>query len=310
MSKRSFLNELELLELELFLSQMPEPSEYINTKDTFDYRPDIYKTKTEDFRTATHIGQRKLLLTEMYFFAKCLNINSTILYIGSAPGMHIAMFARLFPNNSFILYDPAKFNDMLYSIPNITIVNKLFLQEDFDSFKDKKDLLFISDIRTQNSGNLPKESDIILDMQLQKDFVTSLRPKASMLKFRPPFFDANSQFYEYLDGEIIYQPWAPKGSTETRLIVTDPDSIKLYDLKQYDNKLYYQKIFEREWGKYKTVLIPGYCKCYECFMEQKIITYYLNEIEGGYDIKKYLAILKLINRYCSELKFIEHSKSM
>ena len=56
-----------------------------------------------------HIGQKKLLFSEIYFLtivSKYVNINDCILvYVGASPGSHINILNKLFPNLYFVLYD-------------------------------------------------------------------------------------------------------------------------------------------------------------------------------------------------------------
>ena len=59
---------------------------------------------------------------------------------------------------------------------------------------------------------------VMEDMELQKNWVITLKPKVSLLKFRIPLF---CETYEYLKGELLLQPWAPESTFETRLIVPE-----------------------------------------------------------------------------------------
>jgi hypothetical protein len=52
----------------------------------------------------THLGQRKLLLSEMQFYLKIQK--GTVIYAGSAPGEHTPVILKLFPNLNFIMVDP------------------------------------------------------------------------------------------------------------------------------------------------------------------------------------------------------------
>ena len=64
-----------------------------------------------------HIGQKKLLFSEIYFLtivSKYVNINDCILvYVGASPGSHINILNKLFPDLYFVLYDKKEgfFND-------------------------------------------------------------------------------------------------------------------------------------------------------------------------------------------------------
>ena len=56
-----------------------------------------------------HLGQRKLLLTEIEFYNKCIKFNENnniVIYAGSALGEHQTIIAKMFPKLKFILIDP------------------------------------------------------------------------------------------------------------------------------------------------------------------------------------------------------------
>jgi hypothetical protein len=60
-----------------------------------------------------HIGQRKLLLSEVQFLTNMYSCNNKVkycIYAGSAPGNKTYFLSRLFPDIKFILIDPNKFN--------------------------------------------------------------------------------------------------------------------------------------------------------------------------------------------------------
>ena len=77
----------------------------IDDLDSLPWRADSPKSRT------THIGQRKLLMTEVLFLSKCAKINDTIVYAGAAPGLHIPFLQSLFANKrlKYELYDPRAF---------------------------------------------------------------------------------------------------------------------------------------------------------------------------------------------------------
>lgn len=63
-----------------------------------------------------HIGQRKLLLSEVQFLTRYKA--KYCIYAGSAPGHKTHFLSKLFPNIKFILIDPNKFELVLADIPN------------------------------------------------------------------------------------------------------------------------------------------------------------------------------------------------
>ena len=157
--------------------------------------------------------------------------------------------------------------------------------------------IFISDIRTAQ-GEFSKKSgeDYIKDeMEDSMRFVRILKPKyGASLKYRPPYIvekDKEGKIYPYttLFGEIQAQCWAPKNSTETRLIVPPYDETKKdgYDnmtfyIDKYDNWFYYLNRIIKNWINFANPvdedlynLVQGYDGCYNCSYEAYIIKSYL-----------------------------------
>lgn len=219
-----------------------------------------------------HFGQLKLFFTELEFLTICLqnNIdlhNSTIVYVGAAPGTHIKHLQRLFPNMYWILYDPNPFH--IQRSNYVDIFNDYFTDDSIPlilnhSFVNKtKYLLFISDIRVS-----PTEQQVFDDMIKQQRWLIYLSANMSMLKFRLPYTISTGQktwtysfddvsdkiditdtingsdyMLNYLDGNLYTQLYPPVYSTETRLIVANinNDKYKLtsYDTVKYEEQCYY-----------------------------------------------------------------------
>jgi hypothetical protein len=176
-------------------------------------------------------GQLKLFFSELQFFylsnikdlcKKYDKVN--VLYIGSGKGYHIPLLMRelSFNNIYWYLYDPyghcKRLNEMT---DNITINNKLFLDEDIDFFKNKTPLLFISDIRTCK-GSEPTTHELLNDYNLQNKILEELNPDYSLLKFRYPFPDDiidDFESYKYPNGIIYLQCFHSGPSTELRLFI-------------------------------------------------------------------------------------------
>jgi hypothetical protein len=200
-----------------------------------------------------HIGQRKLFLTELYFLAEYGKLSDTILYVGSAPGNHIHILANLFPTHTFILYDNRDFSipKKLIETKRVIIYKRYFEDKDVKEYKGKN-VLFVSDIRNMEAKI---EQNIIIDMNLQANWIKEMKPIKSLVKFRLPFGDqdyCNQRLklssicdYTYLNGKLLLQPWAPITSTEMRLIVDQNPTEKVYDCIDIEDKLFYHNIIQR-----------------------------------------------------------------
>lgn len=84
---------------------------YDDIKECLLYQPNTSKTNM-----GLHIGQRKLLLSEVQFLTK--NHIKYCIYAGSAPGHKTHFLSILFPEIKFILIDPNIFNLVIADIPN------------------------------------------------------------------------------------------------------------------------------------------------------------------------------------------------
>ena len=66
-------------------------------------------THTIKNNTNCHLGQRKLLLTEIEFYNKCIDMtkeNNIVIYAGSASCEHLPVILEMYPKLKFILIDP------------------------------------------------------------------------------------------------------------------------------------------------------------------------------------------------------------
>ena len=272
-------------------------------------------------RSTLHIGQRKLLLTEIYFltnFAKNNN-NEVLVYAGSAPGNHFPLIIKLFPNiNQFILIDPAKFDKRLVmkaeKSKNIKIRREFFVDKTAEELgkkisKENKDILFLSDIRLDDD-----EDSIKQDMENQFKWSKTMNAKVSMMKFRLPYeSDANS-ISVHPEGKILIQPWAAATSTETRLIYNPKARKRKYKDKLYEDQMFWHNRRGRP-SCYKTPdKLPidyrnGLDHCWDCTCEITILNQYLkrfrpemNKKERAKEINRMIdSITKLLNRPLSHI---------
>lgn len=222
-----------------------------------------------DPASVPHIGQRKLELSEVYFLTRLGHNRGykhndasagsrlappadapTMVYPGAGgSGTHILHLSMLFPHIWFDLYDVSEFDPRITkkSCPNVNIHKELFLDKQVDFWADQvragREVYLVSDIRCATSemkGDIQRfESAVTDDNILQFAWVTRIRPKCAMLKFRVPY-TAGSKPYRYLAGDMLLQLWATRHSAETRLIIDHPggdneyrwDEITLRDFEE------------------------------------------------------------------------------
>lgn len=206
----------------------------------FDGRRPYESLGYDEFGCVYHLGQLKLLATEIHFLTKYYKDGMTVLYVGSANGYHITKLAELFPTAKFDLWDPKKFE--VKQSDKITLFNHYFTDEIAHKYKvDGKKILLISDIR--NMPPTPKGSDefgndlertVDGDMQAQLRWTRIINPVAASLKFRVQYY---GKIY-YFTGDLWLQTYFPR-STEMRLFTTDYSTVMEYDGIEVDEKMAY-----------------------------------------------------------------------
>lgn len=225
-----------------------------------------------------HNGQRKLLMSEIEFitteYKKLKNDNKILLYIGASKGIssiHTYTLARLFPEFEYHLYDKYDFFPKLYELNNVKIFKRWFTDNDSKNYKNKN-VLLVSDLRDPDieyANTINKiNSKVFDDMKFQMKLYNDIKPVSALLKFRLPWITGKT---EYLDGDIYYQVWQGKHSTETRLIPNN--KMKIYDNTSYEERLFYFNTETRI--KYYKHNYECYGHCYDCRSELDILEKYI-----------------------------------
>lgn len=250
-------------------------------------------------RLAHHDGQRKLLLAEVAFLTDHLRRGDTVVYAGSAPGTHIPYLASLFPEASFVLYDPRKFKmpkSRRDVQDRISTHREPFTDALAGSYAGRDDTLFISDIRSGDPVG-PQGDDIAAaDMRAQDRWVALMNPRAALLKFRPAYKSAEP--FEYLAGDVWLQAWAPRASSETRLAAVRPFARAVYDPQRYGDQMFYLNSILREWAAYEhgvpPELVPGLDHCFDCAAEVRVWRKFLRR--GGGESEAAAAVAGLMKK--------------
>jgi Poly A polymerase regulatory subunit len=192
-----------------------------------------------------HMGQLKLLMSEIMFLSKVSKGDELVVYAGAAPGYHIHKLAELFPTLRFELWDPREFG--VKSRDNIKTNQAFFTNEVAEEYAARnEDILFISDIRSAEFGQVKRTKDLkekheidlqVIggDMQMQLEWVQAIRPKFAFLKYRLPYKPGKSA---YLSGKLYLQTYSPL-STEIRLLTNDYDTMVEYDHLENDERMAY-----------------------------------------------------------------------
>lgn len=256
--------------------EWPLPSIWNSLKFYIPYRGNKGGTLAHNL-VYSHLGQRKLFLTEMQTITRFLKSASDvaiILYAGAAPSVHLPLMYELFPNVTWHLYDPAKF--AIKECHHAKIYNEYFTDETANKWKHKCDI-FICDIRLSANNSAEFEQQVDADMKMQDNWTRIIEPKlGASLKFRLPYLSEKNKMhvYKYLRGKILWQMWPPMASTECRLIVdaADINSTMDIDVVKYQNSCMEHNMIDRAWKTYQVPhkdchKIVGYDRCFDCTCE-------------------------------------------
>lgn len=186
------------------------------------------------------------------------------------------------------------------------------------------ELYFISDIRTNMISDGPTTLDILWNSAQHIQWVELMKPRETMLKFRLPFFEESekellqyeklshqlpyseafnsvprmraftSRTFEFYEGDIYLQPWAPISSTESRLVFKGVPALRKYELSEYEDKFFYYNKILRNYQLYQNPNADkklGFDHCVDCALENKIWTDYCNATGKECNVKKYVKIL-------------------
>ncbi len=260
-----------------------------------------------------HLGRKKLLFSEIEFLtlvAKHDNVrtfsNYYAVYAGGIPGYHIPELLNMFDGLEMLIYDP---RDIDFSDDRV-IKKGIFLDSSISEvieIANGREILFISDIRIEK-----KESLIWKDMVMQQKWGILMNAKYMLLKFRPPYvlhdkinvvYDIEYQdkinkcgepdmdcSFMYLTGDIYFQLYPSKISSETRLFVKRGNNnkydMKYYDYEQYENQMFYFNthyrcaLFTYENSAVLKDNIIGYDDGYESVSEYHIMHNYSQNVKG------------------------------
>lgn len=267
-----------------FLQELTEDSYQLDFEGT---RMPYFGRTLED-RSTAHWGQLKIFEYEMRVLTKEVpqmaldpQNQTHVLYIGAGPGNHIHFLIQFFPYAFYDLYDPNGFCPTLKELaktnPRVRLFDTAFDEDTLATFERLAPyLVFISDIRTGLQDTFVED-----DMILQKQLVDALQPQLSLLKFRLPW---NEKPSTYFDGDLYIQAFAPVTSTETRLIVKDPLKLRTYDNKAYEELLMFHNTISRSKFYYASSLetsqklrgsLDNLDACYDCTRLQLTMTLYL-----------------------------------
>jgi len=257
-----------------------------------------YRRRKYDMKSVIHWGQRKLLLSEIEFLTNYGHPESDIVYAGAAPGIHIPYLAGLFPDNKWILIDPAKFCEEVNRHERISARQEFFTDATCKEFAGKQ-VLFISDIRSANPSKQKwqeVEHQVKEDMDAQKRWHELMKPLKSILKFRLPWDPGSTS---YLDGLIYLPVWGPQTTSEARLVPTS--GTKDYDHTDYEQQMFcFNTVSRVKWYPHK-VQGEGIDHCFDCASEIFVLKQFIDKFKPCASEKELLDKIATMSREISRV---------
>ena len=236
-------------------------------------------------RTTVHIGQRKLLMSEIgALMGLERETEYLVVYAGAAPGNHIPYLADLFPHMTFHLYDPRPFS--IRASDRIQLYNAYFTDATAEQYTiTDLPLVFISDIRRDIQG-----PTVWGDMLMQQDWHLIMKPVLTSLKFRLPWpnekiISTQSRStrltapykVEYLAGDIHLPIWGRQSTTECRLVIHKArhEGKRTYDCLAYEEEMsYFNKKIRPCVHTAQKVRTGGLDACFDCAAEVALLRRY------------------------------------
>ena len=312
--KNMYSEEEQKIILLVSKNKQPLPNLWNDLKYVFQYREDK-NAKMAHNLFHLHLGQRKLFMTEMQCLTRYLpNVNNSciIVYAGAAEGFHLPLLFKLFPNTVWHLYDPSPFCSELVKMSKdqkqVYLYNEYFTDDVAQLWKHKCDI-FICDIRLSKELRNEFEEQVAKDMSVQDNWTRIISPKmGTSLKFRLPYISSTikQHIVKYIKGQILWQIWPPKNSTECRLIIDSVNNNEFMeiDVVKYQNACSCHNMIDRVWKTYELPCndleqVPGYDRCFDCTAEAMVWLNY-NKLKN--------AVVKSVPLHMQSLTNIVHQQ--
>jgi len=251
-----------------------------------------YKRRNNEWKSVSNDNQKNSLLPEIEILTKFKVRN--VLYASNNKIQHIEKLAKLFSNINFILVSPHNYE---INLDNLKIINNEFTDEIAKRYKISN-MIFICNmsynyknykINANNEELNDNTKELMLEnIENQIKWCQIIKPVASLLNFKLPWDDDTTK---YFDGTLFYPVYGSSTDTETKMLVTDYDTMKEYRNNWYEEVMfhfnsvmrtaYYDLNFTNELNETNMDehSVTYLDHCYDCSAELFILNNYIKKFK-------------------------------
>lgn len=216
--------------------QAKSTTKYMETKDLY---ANIESSITDLRRyalpvTNRTIRHRKLACMAILFICNYVKEkDATIVYVGNSPDKDIDIIRELFPSIRLVTFFETDGHIFNREVAELNHGNYLI-----STYKSK---VVIGDESLEVSII---DEAIHKDNELHREWISAMRPRASMIRFRL----SNMRTISYLGGTLYFQPWSAPYCIEYKLLSTleELDSIYVWDISRLHKIINRHNMLTRE----------------------------------------------------------------
>lgn len=281
-----------------------EPADLVISRDWMPQQK--YERRPNLVRSLSMCGRRGALLALVQFLTEFGDQAETVVFCGGPKqGWSDIIAEELFPKHKFILFASSSGNTGGQPSDRVEVNDRMFNAEDARRLSELEGGVLFSCWYMSSMKEKATANNLWTDMRDQRRWVETIRPKAAMLHFRLPWTPPAGAS-EYLDGVIRFNIHQQRGVNSCRLIVTDPDSTRLYDHGDFEGCTYHfvknvrPQYFEQPYDQDEMISL-GLDHSWDCAAELWVLRQYSKKCRECPDDALDGAVLKLA-RQISELE--------
>ena len=241
--------------------------------DVDDFRQQYLGEKDIDFSRTLTWNIRGDFLTDLaflnYAWAPSEIASPIVVYIGAGGReRNIALLSTMYPEIEWHLYDTSGIDEDPFKDTqtinargkkNITLYQPPYHHNDYERWVFTTGVLLISRIylEPKDKGYTAEERQHLVDMKEQLKLYKLINPNYALIRFRPPHIhDEVGNFLEFPYGLSFKTPYRSSYATHTMLLVEDKNSYVKWDLKFYDDGMYFHDTVTRPIGIFRNAWLP------------------------------------------------------